>query len=157
MATKKYKTDHYEPNDWSKNPSEKRLVAIKTTHTPNMTTEEQSKTTEIMSSKKIEAIKETFKKDSSETLFNPDCNFKSKQEESYKKYFNNELVETEVMDCSHKTCLHSAEKHESDMIAVEPKDSGIYQQLKIETKIWLLVFLRWIKSLFRILFIIILI
>lgn len=162
----KNKTDNwYEPDDWQLTPSEKRLIAIRTSKS-HMSKKSQRKTTNVMKEEQVSALREEFKKEQSDQLkliFSDRYDIEKEISESdvfinnndeyteddiptyriYKdKTKNLEVFETAI-DESDKTKLHSSDKDESDMIAVEPKDASNVKKIKVEMRTWWLRILQW--------------
>lgn len=146
MDTKKYKTDHYHPEDWELTPSEKRLKAINPELLKQMKQKDEQKDilTKVMSEESIKKIKEEY--DSEEySLFRNDPAPKPKED----LQVSIETVFDFFPDPSEKVVLHSKTKDESDMIAVEPKNMSVFIKTKIYFRTFWLRFNQFLKRFLR--------
>ncbi len=152
------KTDNwYQPDNWQSTPSEKRLAAINISKS-HMSKKDRRKTTNIMKEEEVEALRSTFKKensdclninysscydiqseiDSSDIFKNNDDGLSENDIPTYKIYKDKDRLNNifDVVDESHKIHLHSKDKDESDMIAVEPKNASKVRKIQVGVRTW---------------------
>ena len=139
----------YEPDEWDLTASEKRLYAVSSQCEPLLSEESQEKTTKIMDKREVEALKMIYKSDKDDYLKFDSQNFNNRETET-DLCENDESREVMAIfdtaqDESKNVKLHSREKYESDMIAVEPKNTSRITKIKIKTRTFWLVFKQWLS------------